>query len=189
MRYKKSTLGIKEIGRELNVAYILNGSVRRADGKVRITARLTDTATDKNIWADTFNRDWNDIFAIQSDIAQQIAATLKATLTPAEKERIEKKPTKDIAVYEYCVRGREYYSGTERMIMSRRSSSSRGRSRLTPIMPWPMPGLRILIIKGSSDSDSQSRSGSTRPSRKLKKLSPSTRTSLKDTKPSAAPIV
>jgi len=109
MRYKKSDLGIKEIARELNVAHILVGSVRRADSTVRITARLIDTATDKNIWADTFDRDSKEIFAIQSDIAQQIAAALKATLTPAEKERIEKKPTKDIRAYEYYVKGREYY--------------------------------------------------------------------------------
>jgi TolB-like protein/Flp pilus assembly protein TadD len=109
MRYKKSSLGIKEIGRELNVVYVLDGSVRRADSKVRITARLIDSATDKNIWADTFDRDSKEIFAIQSDIAQQIAVALKATLTPAEKERIEKKPTKDISAYEYYVKGREYY--------------------------------------------------------------------------------
>ena len=109
MKYKKSDLGIKEIGRELNVVYILDGSVRRADGKVRITTRLINTAADTNIWADTFDRDMKEIFAIQSDIAQHIAAALKAKLTPAEKERIEKKPTKDIRAYEYYVKGREYY--------------------------------------------------------------------------------
>jgi TolB-like protein/Tfp pilus assembly protein PilF len=109
MKYKKSDLGIKEIGRELNVVYLLGGSVRRADGKVRISTRLIDTATDKNIWADTFDRDLKEIFAIQSDIARQIAAALKAKLTPAEKERIEKKPTKDIRAYEYYIKGREYY--------------------------------------------------------------------------------
>jgi len=112
MRYKKSNLGIKEIGRELNVVYILDGSVRRADSQVRITTRLIDTATDKNIWADTFDRDMKEIFAIQSDIAQQIAAALKAKLTPAEKERIEKKPTKDIRAYEYYLQGKFYSYGT-----------------------------------------------------------------------------
>ena len=110
MKYKKSGLGIKEIGRELNAVYILDGSVRRAGGKVRITTRLIDTATDQNIWADTFDRDLKEIFAIQSDIAQRIAAALKAKLTPVEKGRVEKKPTKDIRAYEYYVKGREYYS-------------------------------------------------------------------------------
>ncbi len=110
LRYKNSPLGIKEIGQELNAAYILVGSVRRADSKVRVTAQLIDSATDKNIWAETFDRDLKEIFALQSDIAQQIAAALKATLTPAEKERIEKEPTKDIRAYEYYVRGREYYN-------------------------------------------------------------------------------
>lgn len=109
MRYKKSSLRIIEIGRELNAAHVLVGSVRRADGTVRITTRLIDTAKDKIVWADTFNRDSKEIFAIQSDIAQRIAAALKATLTPAEKERVEKKPTKDIGSYEYYLKGREYY--------------------------------------------------------------------------------
>jgi len=110
MRYKKSGLGIKEIGRELNVVNILAGRVQRAEGKVHITARLIDATSDTNIWADTYDRDFREIFSIQSDIAQQIAAALKATLTPAEKERVEKKPTKDIRAYEYYVKGREYYS-------------------------------------------------------------------------------
>jgi len=109
MKYKKSDLGIKEIGRELDAVYILDGSVRRADSTVRISTWLIDTATDKNIWADTFDRDLKEIFAIQSDIAQKIAAALKAKLTPAEKERIEKKPTQDIRAYEYYLKGREYY--------------------------------------------------------------------------------
>ena len=109
IRYKKSGLVIKEIGRELNAAHVLVGSVRRADSTVRITARLIDTAKDKILWADTFNGDLKEIFTIQSDIAQKIAAALKAKLTPAEKERIEKKPTKDIRAYEYYVKGREYY--------------------------------------------------------------------------------
>ena len=108
-RYKKSDLGIKEIGRELNAAHVLVGSVRRSDNRVRIAARLIDAATDKNIWADTFDRDINDIFAIQNDIALQIATALKAKLTPAEKERVERKPTRDIGAYEYSVKGREYY--------------------------------------------------------------------------------
>ncbi|MCI0482800.1 MAG: tetratricopeptide repeat protein, partial [Candidatus Dadabacteria bacterium] len=108
-RYKKSDLGMNEIGRELNAAHILVGSVRRADSQVRITARLIDASTDKNIWAETFDRDSKEIFAIQSDIARQIAASLKAMLTPDEKERIEKTPTKDIRAYEYCLRAREYY--------------------------------------------------------------------------------
>jgi TolB-like protein/predicted Ser/Thr protein kinase/lipoprotein NlpI len=110
MRYKETSLGIKEIGRELNVAYILDGSVRRADGQMRITARLIDAAADKTIWAEPYNRDLKDIFSIQNDIAQKIATALKATLTPAEKERLEKKPTKDIGAYEYYLKGREYYS-------------------------------------------------------------------------------
>jgi TolB-like protein/Flp pilus assembly protein TadD len=108
-RYKPKDLGIKEIGRKLNASHVLIGSVRRVGGKVRITSRLIEAATDTNVWAENFDRDLNEIFAIQRDIAQQIAAALEATLAPAEKERIEKRPTKDVRAYEYYVRGRQYY--------------------------------------------------------------------------------
>ena len=109
MKFKKSEKGIKDIGRELNVANILDGSVRRADSKIRITARLTDTATDKNIWAETYDRDLKEIFMIQSDIALQIASALRTKLTPAEKERIGKAPTASPEAYDYYLKGREYY--------------------------------------------------------------------------------
>ncbi len=108
-RYKTKNLEIKEIGRKLNASYVLVGSVRRIGGKVRITSRLIEAATDTNVWANTFDRDLNEIFAIQRDIAQQIAAALEAKLAPAEKERIEKRPTEDVRAYEYYVRGRQYY--------------------------------------------------------------------------------
>ena len=110
MKYKKTIKGIREIGKELRVAAVLEGSVRRAANTVRITAQLIDSNTDKQVWAETYDREFKEIFIIQSDIAQQIAAALKAKLTPAEKEQIEKKPTKDIRAYEYYVKGREYYS-------------------------------------------------------------------------------
>jgi serine/threonine protein kinase/tetratricopeptide (TPR) repeat protein len=109
MKYKKTTKGIREIGKELGVAAVLEGSVRRAANTVRVTAQLIDSNTDKQVWAEMYDREFKEIFMIQSDIAQQIAAALKATLTPAEKERVEKKPTKDIRAYEYYVKGREYY--------------------------------------------------------------------------------
>jgi protein kinase/serine/threonine-protein kinase len=109
MKYKKSDKGTNEIGRELNVAYVLDGSIRRADNTVRITARLIDAATDKNIWAENYDKELKDIFTIQSDIAMKIASELRAKLTPAEKERIEKTPTASPEAYGYYLKGREYY--------------------------------------------------------------------------------
>jgi TolB-like protein/Tfp pilus assembly protein PilF/predicted Ser/Thr protein kinase len=109
VKYKKSEKVTKEIGRELNVAYVLDGSIRRADHTVRITARLIDAATDKNIWAENYDKEMKDIFTIQSDIALKIASELRAKLTPAEKERIEKAPTASPEAYGYYLKGREYY--------------------------------------------------------------------------------
>jgi protein kinase/serine/threonine-protein kinase len=108
-KYRKSTKGAKEIGNELGVGFVLGGSIRRAGDQVRVTAQLIDAGTDKQVWAEAYDRELKEIFSIQSDIAQKIAAELKAKLTPAEKEQVEKKPTKDVRAYEYSLKGREYY--------------------------------------------------------------------------------
>jgi serine/threonine protein kinase/Tfp pilus assembly protein PilF len=110
MRYKHSEKSIPEIGRELGVATILEGSVRRAGGRVRIVAQLLDAQTDEHMWAETYDRDMKDIFAIQSDVAEKIAAALKAELSPVEKERIERKPTESMEAYNYYLKGRFYWN-------------------------------------------------------------------------------
>ncbi|MEE9190303.1 MAG: serine/threonine-protein kinase, partial [Candidatus Neomarinimicrobiota bacterium] len=84
MQYKNTNLRISDIGKELGVASILEGSVRRAGDKIRIVAQLIKTNTEEHLWAETYDRDYADIFAIQSDVAQKIALALKATLDPKE---------------------------------------------------------------------------------------------------------
>ena len=114
MHYKESTKSLREIGRELNVSTILEGSIRRADNRVRIVGQLVDARTDEHIWAETYDRDLSDIFAIQSDVAQQIARALKATLSPEERERIEQRPTDNLEAYDYYLRGRKFFWETRR---------------------------------------------------------------------------
>jgi serine/threonine protein kinase/tetratricopeptide (TPR) repeat protein len=109
MLYKESKKNLRQIGKELGVATILEGSVRRSGDRVRIVAQLVDAHTDAHLWAETYDRDIKDIFAIQSDVAEKIAAALKAKLSPDEKELIEKKPTANIEAYDYYLKGREYY--------------------------------------------------------------------------------
>ena len=109
MQYKNSEKTLRDIGRELDVAVVLEGSVRRAGDRVRIVAQLIDAQTDKHLWAETYDRDMKDVFAIQSEVAQNIAAALKVHLSPEEKERIETKPTEDLTAYDYYLKGREYY--------------------------------------------------------------------------------
>jgi TolB-like protein/Tfp pilus assembly protein PilF len=109
MPYKDTQKTLREIGKELNVAAILEGSVRRDRNRVRIVGQLINARNDKHIWAETYDREITDIFAIQSEVAQKIASELKAKLSPEEKQRIEKKATGNVEAYAYYLRGRDYY--------------------------------------------------------------------------------
>jgi serine/threonine protein kinase len=109
MRYKQSDKRLREIGKELDVTTILEGSVRKAGNRVRIVSQLIDARTDEHIWAETYDREMKDIFDIQSDVAQQIAIALEAKISPAEKERLQKKPTDNLTAYDYYLKGRDYY--------------------------------------------------------------------------------
>jgi serine/threonine protein kinase/tetratricopeptide (TPR) repeat protein len=109
MRYKDTNKSLREIGEELGVDAILDGSVRRVGGQVRIISRLIDARSDEHLWAETYDRELEDIFKIQSDVAEQIARALEVKLTRNEKDRIRTEPTRDMAAYDAYLRGREYY--------------------------------------------------------------------------------
>ena len=109
MPYKNTSKSLRDVGRELNVATVLEGSVRRAGNQVRIVAQLIDAASDQHLWAQTYDKELTQVFAIQSDVAQQIALALKAKLSPRERELLGKKPTENLDAYSYYLKGREYY--------------------------------------------------------------------------------
>jgi TolB-like protein len=96
---------LSEIGRELNVAAILESSVERIDNRVRIITGLYDVVTNKRLWGASYDREIKDIFAIQSDVAEQIAAALKAGLSADERANISQKPTENVAAYDFYLRG------------------------------------------------------------------------------------
>jgi len=107
MQYKDvAKRNLREIASALGVAHILEGSVQRAVNRVRVNAQLIDTRTNSHVWAETYDRDLADLFAIQSDIAQRIAVQLQAKLSPNEKAAIEEQPTKDLAAYDLYVRAK-----------------------------------------------------------------------------------
>lgn len=110
---------LREIGQELGVANILEGSVRRAGGKVRVTAQLIEMRTNTHLWAETYDRDLADVFAIQSDIAQRIATALQAKLAPEEKVRLDARPTTNSEAYVLYLtaRGTEDYIEAEKIYM------------------------------------------------------------------------
>ncbi|CAN5167738.1 adenylate/guanylate cyclase domain-containing protein [soil metagenome] len=106
--YRDSGKSLREMGRELGVGAVLDGSVRRAEDRVRITAQLVDARTEERLWVQSYDREMTDIFAIQSDIARQIAAALRAELTPEERERIARTPTGSLTAYDLYLKGREH---------------------------------------------------------------------------------
>jgi len=108
MRYKGSDLSLPEIASELNVEYILEGSVRRDHSNVRITAQLIEVADDKHLWAETFDRELTDIFEIKSEIAHRIADALQQRLTSVDRARIAHGGTDNLTAYDFFLRGREY---------------------------------------------------------------------------------
>jgi TolB-like protein/Tfp pilus assembly protein PilF len=110
MRYKETMKSLQEIGRELNVGAILEGSVRRAGERVRIVGQLIDARTDEHLWAETYDRDLKDIFAIQSDVARRIAASLRVVLSPHENDKLGKAPTGNVEAYALYLRGRDHYN-------------------------------------------------------------------------------
>jgi serine/threonine-protein kinase len=99
-----ATRNLREIGQQLGVAHVLEGSVQRAAGKVRVNAQLVDARTDKHLWAKTYDRELADVFAIETEVAQAIANELQAKLSTTEKASIETKPTQDLAAYDLYVR-------------------------------------------------------------------------------------
>jgi len=108
MTFKRRSKSLREIGTILGVGTLLEGSVRRAGNKVRIVAQLIDRDTDEHIWAETYDRDLTDIFAIQTDVALKIAAALQTELSPDERRRIGRYPTRDLEAYQLYLQGRHY---------------------------------------------------------------------------------
>jgi len=110
MQYKGISKNVREIGKELDVGTVLEGSVRRSGNQVRIVAQLIDAQNEGHLWSDTYDKEMTHIFAIQSDVAQRIAAELKAKLSSEEKERIEKRQTEDTEAYQLYLKGRFYWN-------------------------------------------------------------------------------
>src|SRR5256885_10536289 len=107
LQYKSGVArNLREIAQQLGVAHVVEGSVQRAGNRVRVNAQLVDARNDAHLWAQTYDRDLSDVFAIQSEIAKAIAGQLQAKLSPKEKAAIEERPTKDLVAYELYARAK-----------------------------------------------------------------------------------
>jgi TolB-like protein/class 3 adenylate cyclase/Tfp pilus assembly protein PilF len=110
MQYKSgASRNLREIAPALGVIYILEGSVQRAGGKVRVTAQLIDSRTDAHVWAERYDRDLADVFAIQSEIAEKIAAQLNVRISSGEKTALAEAPTRDLEAYDLYLRARQMF--------------------------------------------------------------------------------
>jgi len=107
--FKGKHVDVPQVARQLKVSHVLEGSVRKAGGRVRITAQLVDGATGGHVWAERYDRDLNDIFALQDEISQAIVAALKLKLLPEEKKAIEQRGTTDPEAYKLYLMARQYY--------------------------------------------------------------------------------
>src|SRR6266513_381316 len=109
MPYRGKTSNVREIGKALGVATILEGSVRRVGDRVRVNVQLINADTDEHLWAEDYDRDLTDVFAIQTDLAQQIVRELQAKLSPIEKAQIERRPTENGEAYLAFVEAHELF--------------------------------------------------------------------------------
>ena len=107
MQYRETKKSISQIAAELHVAYVLEGSVRRAGNVVRVTGQLIRAGTDEHIWAQAYDRELKDIFAIQAALAQEIASALSVAITPQAQKFIERRPTGNPVAYDAFLKGRE----------------------------------------------------------------------------------
>ena len=108
MEYKNTTKKLRDIAQELGVAHILEGSIQRSNGRVRVVGQLIDANTDEHIWAETYDRDESDLFELQSSVAIEIAKAMKSELTIEEKTRINEVLTNSTPAYEYYLKGNMY---------------------------------------------------------------------------------
>jgi eukaryotic-like serine/threonine-protein kinase len=108
MQYKGAKKSLREIGKELNAGVILEGSVRRADDQIRVVAQLIDATNDEHLWAETYDREFKQVFSIQSEIAQKIATSLQATLSPEVKEMLTAPTTVNTEAYTAYLQGRYF---------------------------------------------------------------------------------
>ena len=108
LAYRDKSVTAGQVGKELGASYVLVGSLRRAGARLRINAQLVDASTDFPLWSERYDREMKDVFEVQDEIAEKIAAALRITLSPQEQQALSAKPTEDLQAYDLYLRGRNY---------------------------------------------------------------------------------
>jgi adenylate cyclase len=144
--YRGKSFDVAKVAADLNVSHVLEGSVRKADGRVRITAQLIDGATGGHVWAERYDRDLKDIFALQAEISEAIADALRLKLLPEEKRAIEQTDTHDVEAYTLLLMARQYYETARESDLRALEAIERLCQRATELDPeyaraWTLLGI------------------------------------------------
>jgi serine/threonine protein kinase/cytochrome c-type biogenesis protein CcmH/NrfG len=144
-RFKGTQEDVKDIGRELGVRYVLEGSVRKAQDRVRITAQLIDSSTGYHLWADDFDRDLKDVFGVQEETALKIADALNLRLSPQEQQAVQRRYTQNAEAYEAYLRGRAlvHYGDVPEKLEAARKHFEQALN-LDPNYPLALAGLALM---------------------------------------------
>jgi serine/threonine protein kinase/Flp pilus assembly protein TadD len=121
MAFRDKQISAAQVGHQLDAAYVLEGSLRRAGSRLRITAQLVETRTGHSVWAERYDRQMEDVFAIQDEIAQSIAHALQVALSDGEKKAIQKPQTADVRAYDYYLKGRQAFHQVRRKSLEQAS--------------------------------------------------------------------
>lgn len=158
--YKGRPVKIRQVGRELGVQYVLEGSVRKADNRIRITAQLVNTTTGGHLWAESYDRDLKDIFALQDEITEMIMTSLEVKLTEGEQARIWRKGTANRKAYEMTLRALESYNLKTKDGNQHARQLYKEAAALDPKYPVPIVGMSYThwtdVIFGWSKSRGES---------------------------------
>ena len=158
--FKGKPVDVRQVAGQLNVTHVLEGSVRKAAGRVRITAQLIDAANDKHLWAERYDRDLNDIFALQDEISRAIVDALKVKLLPEEKKAIEKHGTDNVDAYNLYLMARQAYATGYEGDNRRNQVIVRLCRRATEIDPnyadaWALTALAEMLLGSTIAQDTQ----------------------------------
>jgi adenylate cyclase len=148
--FKGQSVNVCDVARKLAVSHVLEGSVRKAGGRVRITAQLIDGSTGDHVWAERYDRDLNDIFQIQDEISKAIVAALKLKLLPEEKKAIEQRGTNNVEAYNLYLLARQYWVTGNHGDIRREERVMRLCGRAVQIDPYYAQAWALLAIAQSS---------------------------------------
>jgi adenylate cyclase len=144
--YKGQSVKVQEIGRDLGVRFVLEGSIRKAGNRVRITAQLIDAGSGGHLWAERFDRDLTDIFATQDEVVEKIVGALAVTLTQGEERRLRRRGTSSVEAYETWLRARESLSRSTREGVAHARAMHLRAIELDPHFAAPHAGLSLAAI-------------------------------------------